>query len=116
MSVNHQHGFNKFSLAIIAAFLVSYTKEVQLLNDVPTNTISKSIEFNACLKPDRPSGGLVTCFGHQALRQLQDLEEREEFALADGVSLKRDDAGPRDISNFLDRDPMDFRYVHNFIY
>ncbi|XP_077287701.1 osiris 10a [Arctopsyche grandis] len=45
------------------------------------------------------------------LEKLQDLEEKEEFNLSEGVTMKRDESGPRDISNFLDKDPTDFRSI-----
>lgn len=100
-------------VVFIITFLISCTRPVQLPGE-PTakQTISKkSSTLNFCYKPDTPSSDLFTCVGHQMLEKLQDLEEKEEFNLAEGVIMKRDESGPRDISNYLDKDPMDFRYI-----
>lgn len=102
---------NFFSIIFVFTFLVSFSRPVQLPGESSgKQTISKkSDNINHCLKPDRPSPDLLSCFGNQMLEKMQDLEESEVFNLVDGVTLKRDEAGPRDISNYLDKNPLDFR-------
>jgi hypothetical protein len=102
------------NLVLIIIFIIPCSKPVQLSGESITlskKTVSKFDNINVCLKPDRPTNDYFSCFGHQMLRKLQDLEDREEFNLVDGVSMRRDESGPRDISNFLDKNPLDYRYL-----
>lgn len=69
-------------------------------------------EFDYCIRRT-PSPGLLRCAGQQALSSLQFLEEANNFTLATGVLMIKDDSLPasRIIPNFIDRDPLDFRQV-----
>ncbi|XP_050091240.1 uncharacterized protein LOC126574874 [Anopheles aquasalis] len=69
-------------------------------------------EFDYCIRR-QPSPGLLRCAGQQALSSLQFLEEANNFTLATGVLMIKDDSLPasRIIPNFIDRDPLDFRGI-----
>ncbi|XP_049547967.1 uncharacterized protein LOC125959199 [Anopheles darlingi] len=69
-------------------------------------------EFDYCIRR-APSPGLLRCAGQQALSSLQFLEEANNFTLATGVLMIKDDSLPasRIIPNFIDRDPLDFRGI-----
>ncbi|CAG4970433.1 unnamed protein product [Colias eurytheme] len=64
--------------------------------------------LNACLNEER---GAAVCFGKELLHKLNNYDEADSFSLANGVSFVRDEKTPRDISAFLDKDPMDFRSI-----
>jgi hypothetical protein len=65
--------------------------------------------FAGCLKQDKPS--LISCVGRQALDTLQDLNDRSNFTLAEGVVFVKDEGilGRSSPINFIDQDPTDFR-------
>ncbi|CAH2268234.1 jg22293 [Pararge aegeria aegeria] len=67
-------------------------------------------QLNECLSvSDRSEVGV--CFGKELLNKLNDYDETDSFSLVTGVSFVRDEKLPRDIGNFLDKDPMDFRSI-----
>lgn len=65
--------------------------------------------FGHCLKQEKPN--IVKCAGQQAIETLQQFNEVENFTLADGVVVSKDDSvmGRSSPINFLEQDPNDFR-------
>lgn len=65
--------------------------------------------FSRCLKQDKPS--LMSCVGRQALETLQNLNEKSNFSLTDGVVFVKDEGilGRSSPINFIEQDPTDFR-------
>lgn len=82
---------------------------IQLSNqdDLKENNLGNS-ELNQCLSVER-GFRVGACFGKEVLNKLNTYDETDSFSLATGVDLVRDEKAPRDIGNFLDKDPMDFR-------
>ncbi|KFB38739.1 AGAP004132-PA-like protein [Anopheles sinensis] len=69
--------------------------------------------FDYCIRMT-PSPGLLRCAGQQALTSLQFLEEANNFTLASGLLMIKDEslaASSRIIPNIIDSDPLDFRQV-----
>lgn len=67
--------------------------------------------FGHCLKQsDKPS--IVKCAGQQALETLQQFNSVENFTLAKGLIISRDDSvmGRNNPVNFMDNDPSDIRW------
>lgn len=65
--------------------------------------------FGHCLKQDKPD--ILRCAGQQAIETLQQLSDENNFTLADGVVVVKDESvmGRNSPLNFLDQDPNDFR-------
>uniref|UniRef100_A0AAG5D2Z3 Protein osiris 10 n=1 Tax=Anopheles atroparvus TaxID=41427 RepID=A0AAG5D2Z3_ANOAO len=69
--------------------------------------------FDYCVRMT-PSPGLLRCAGQQALTSLQFLEEANNFTLANGLLMIKDEslaASSRIIPNIIDSDPLDFRGI-----
>jgi hypothetical protein len=75
----------------------------------------KGNSFARCLKQDKPS--LMTCIGQQALDSLQDINEKSNFTLTEGVVFVKEEGilGRSSPINFIDQDPTDFRYLFQFL-
>ena len=73
-------------------------------------TLADFQTFGQCIK-QTPSPGVISCAGVQALNSLQTIENAENFTLASGLILAKDESSvmSRSIPNFLEQDPMDFR-------
>lgn len=76
--------------------------------EISENNVENS-KLNDCLKSQSGNQDLGVCFGKEILNNLNKYEEADTFSLATGVSFVRDEKTPRDITSFLDKDPMDFR-------
>lgn len=65
--------------------------------------------FSRCLKQDQPS--LMACVGRQALDTLQNLSDKSNFTLTEGVVFVKDEGilGRSSPINFIEQDPTDFR-------
>uniref|UniRef100_A0A903Z0F2 Protein osiris 10 n=1 Tax=Anopheles minimus TaxID=112268 RepID=A0A903Z0F2_9DIPT len=69
--------------------------------------------FDYCIRMT-PSPGLLQCAGQQALSSLQFLEEANNYTLASGVLMIKDESlvpSSRIIPNIVDHDPLDFRGI-----
>uniref|UniRef100_A0A9I3EGY6 Protein osiris 10 n=1 Tax=Anopheles dirus TaxID=7168 RepID=A0A9I3EGY6_9DIPT len=69
--------------------------------------------FDYCIRMT-PSPGLLQCAGQQALSSLQFLEEANNFTLASGLLMIKDESlvpSSRIIPNIVDHDPLDFRGI-----
>lgn len=67
-------------------------------------------QLNKCLS-ERRGAEVGVCFGKELLSNLNQYDEAESFTLATGVTFVRDEKTPREFGNFLDKDPMDYRYI-----
>lgn len=101
----------KFTFVVILSLLSVEVIPIQLQEgeQIVENDVSDS-QLNECISIQR-SSELGVCFGKEVLNKLNKYDEAEAFSLATGVSFVRDEKTPRDIGSFLDKDPMDFRYI-----
>jgi hypothetical protein len=95
-----------FTRKSYAAFviIITFSVSVRCREDFHFDT------FGHCLKQsDKPS--IVKCAGQQALETLQQFNSVENFTLAKGLIISRDDTvmGRNNPVNFLDNDPSDIR-------
>lgn len=64
-----------------------------------------------------PATGIISCAGRQALLSLQHIQDIDNYTIASGLQMIRDDSllsGRSQMTSFLDQDPMDFRYIKSF--
>lgn len=65
--------------------------------------------FGSCIK-SHENPGIKSCFGQQLIQYLNDFESSSNYTLTEGVLLNKDDSiMPRNVPNFLDQDPLDYR-------
>lgn len=86
---------------IILIFCTKYGETV-----IPNNSLEDT--FRYCLL-SQAKGTLGHCFGVGAINKLQSLENSPEFDLVDGVTLTRDAREFREVYNFAEGDPTNFR-------
>lgn len=100
----------KFTFVVTLSLLsVAIPIQLQEGEQLVENDLNGS-QLNECISVQR-SSELGVCFGKEVLNKLNTYDEAETFSLATGISFVRDDKTPRDIGSFLDKDPMDFRYI-----
>ncbi|XP_038219393.1 uncharacterized protein LOC119837737 [Zerene cesonia] len=101
-------------LQVVTALILITVLEVKPIQLQQGETIEgnnvEGTNLNACLSEER-GAALGVCFGKELLHKLNNYDEADSFSLASGVSFVRDEKTPRDISAFLDKDPMDFRSI-----
>lgn len=103
-------------------FMFNCTVLLLLCNSYLIHTTSAAVtgpdfSFEQCFQQPQ-MGAIGTCLGHRALSYLQRFEETPNMTLFDGsLKISRSDKDPdfgtqsRSLVNFLDLDPMDFRFV-----
>lgn len=96
-------------LLILVIEVIPIEIDLQEGEELKANNIDDS-QLNECLSVRR-SSEVGVCFGKELLHKLNKYDEADSFSLATGVSFIRDEKAPRDIGTFLDKDPMDFRYI-----
>ncbi|XP_072935186.1 uncharacterized protein Osi10a isoform X2 [Epargyreus clarus] len=101
--------FACFFLLSMIINVIPIQLELQEGEELKGNNVDNS-QLNECINGHRNSE-VGVCFGKEILNQLNNYEESDTFSLATGVSFVRDEKTPRDISSFLDKDPMDFRSI-----
>lgn len=82
---------------------------VALQNTISSSQLEFTNSFGHCLKQEKPN--LIKCAGQQAIETLQQFNDINNFTLAEGVVLSKDETvmGRSAPLNFLDQDPHDFR-------
>lgn len=90
--------------------LIVIVKDYTVLTTMaPSQEDSLNLNFGYCIQ-QKPSPGVVSCFGRHALNALQNIEEAENFTITKGLTVIKDDKSmSRSLPNFLEQDPMDFR-------
>lgn len=85
---------------VVIQCAISQTTQIQFTSN----------SFASCLKAEKPN--VLTCVGQQAIESLQQLENANNFSIADGVVFAKDESvmGRSAPVNFLDNDPTDFRW------
>ncbi|KAF9819272.1 hypothetical protein SFRURICE_000263 [Spodoptera frugiperda] len=96
-------------LLILVVEVIPIQIELQEGEEIKGNNVDDS-QLNECISVRR-STEIGECFGKELLTKLNKYDEADSFSLATGVSFVRDEKTPRDISAFLDKDPMDFRSI-----
>lgn len=96
-------------LLILVVEVITIEIDLQEGEEIKGNHIDDS-QLNECISVRR-STDVGVCFGKELLNKLNKYDEADAFSLATGVSFVRDEKTPRDIGAFLDKDPMDFRYI-----
>lgn len=102
--------FPKSTFIIILSLLSVEVIPIQLQEGEQIENDVNDSQLNECISIER-SSDLGVCFGKEVLNKLNNYDEAETFSLATGISFVRDEKTPRDIGSFLDKDPMDFRYL-----
>lgn len=100
-------------LLILVVEVIPIQLDLQEGEEVKGNHVDDS-QLNECISVRR-STEVGVCFGKELLNKLNKYDEADAFSLATGVSFVRDEKTPRDIGAFLDKDPMDFRYLCLFL-
>lgn len=106
----------KFVFVLVSLLVIEVIPiQLQEGEELKENNVEHS-ELNDCVSVQR-SSEVGVCFGKELLNNLNKYDEAESFSLANGVSFVRDEKTPRHFGGFLDKDPMDFRYLfYNFLY
>lgn len=100
----------KFVFVLVSLLVIEVIPiQLQAGEELKENNVEHS-ELNDCVSVQR-SSEVGVCFGKELLNNLNKYDEAESFSLANGVSFVRDEKTPRHFGGFLDKDPMDFRYL-----
>lgn len=91
-----------------AILVVSHFSQTDGVKGSAVDTPSLEESFRQCLV-SRPANGFGYCMGVGAITKLQNMDGDPEFDLVDGITLTRDQQQFREVHNFADTDPSDFR-------
>ncbi|CAG4964218.1 unnamed protein product [Parnassius apollo] len=102
---------NKSFFLILLSILEVIPIQIDLQEgeEINENNVQVS-QLNECLSVKR-GAEVGVCFSKELLANLNQYDEADSFSLATGVTFIRDEKTPRNLGNFLDKDPMDFRSI-----